>query len=382
MGSDRLRLACFTAASFGVLGVHVPFWPGWLEHRGLSAVEIGELGMVYMCTRGVASPMWAHFVDRSGRRKLWLIAFTLGAVVGFAPVAWADDYPALLALTILFGIAHAPVLPLGENLLVLQARERGIDYGRTRLWGSVAFMGASLGAGMLLDDGSWSRTWWLVLLALALSAAAALALPADPTGPRKRAVGVPLAELLGNRRALAVLAGGGIVQSAHAMYYMFSTLHWEESGHSTRLIGALWAEAVVAETLFFAFARQLGGRGSERYLMLFAVLAGAIRWSVLASTTSVVPVAGAQLLHALTFAAAHLAVVRHLQHAVPERLSASAQSLYGALNIGAHALVLSFITPLYASSGATAYWPMIAVGAVGGALALWGMSSRTVEWRG
>ena len=382
MGSDRLRLACFTAASFGVLGVHVPFWPGWLESRGLSAVEIGELGMVYMCTRGVASPTWAHFVDRSGRRKLWLVAFTLAALVCFAPFAWAHEYPALLALTVLFGVAHAPVLPLGENLLVLQARERGIDYGRTRLWGSVAFMGASLGAGIVLDDGAWSRTWWLVMVVLALSAVSALCLPADPVRPRPRAVGVPLAELLSDRRALAVLAGGGIVQSAHAMYYMFSTLHWEQSGHSTQLIGAFWAEAVVAETLFFAFARQLGGRGSERVLMVLAVLAGAVRWSVLASTSAVAPVAAAQLLHAFTFAAAQLAVVRHLQHAVPERLSASAQSLYGALNIGAHALVLSGITPLYASSGAAAYWPMIAVGAVGGALAIWGMGGRATEWRG
>ncbi|MFM7299157.1 MAG: MFS transporter, partial [Planctomycetota bacterium] len=86
-----------------------------------------------------------------------------------------------------------------------------------------------------------------------------------------------------------------------------------------------------------------------------------------------------QWLHAFTFAAAHLAVIRRLQHVVPVQLSASAQSLYGALNIGAHALVISAITPLYASRGAVAYWPMIAVAALGGAWAVWGMGSAPLR---
>ncbi len=375
MKSDRLRLGAFTAASFGVLGVHVPFWPAWLEHRGLSEVQIGTLGMAYMCARGLASPMWAHFVDRSGHRRRWLVGFTLASLLAFAPFQLADGFTALLAITLGFAFVNAPVLPLGENLLVLQARERGFDYGSTRLWGSIAFMGASWAAGWILNGGELGRTWWLVMGLLALSALSALRLPADPPEPRRAPQLFPLGTLFRDRRVLALLVGGGIVQAAHAMYYMFSTLHWEKAGLSTATIGALWAEAVVAETIFFALARRVNERWSERALMISAVVAGVVRWSVLASTTDVLAIALVQWLHAFTFAAAHLAVIRRLQHVVPVQLSASAQSLYGALNIGAHALVISAITPLYASEGAVAYWPMIGVGVVGGAWALWGMGS-------
>ncbi len=373
MKSERLRLGLFTAASFGVLGVHVPFWPAWLEHRGMSEVQIGTLGMAYMCARGIASPLWAHFVDRSGHRRRWLVGFTCASLLAFAPFELASGFSALLGLTLAFALVNAPVLPLGENLLVLQARERGFDYGSTRLWGSIAFMVVSWGAGWILDGGALGRTWWLVMALLALSATSALRLPADPPEPRRAPQLFPLGTLFRDRRVFALLAGGGIVQAAHAMYYMFSTLHWEKAGLSTATIGALWAEAVVAETIFFALARRLNERCTERVLMLSAVIAGVARWSVLASTTDVVAIASVQWLHAFTFAAAHLAVIRRLQHVVPVQLSASAQSLYGAMNIAAHALVISLITPLYASHGADAYWPMIAVGVLGGATALWGM---------
>jgi hypothetical protein len=35
------RLALFYAAYFAAVGIHLPFWPVWLEWRGLGATEIG-----------------------------------------------------------------------------------------------------------------------------------------------------------------------------------------------------------------------------------------------------------------------------------------------------------------------------------------------------
>ena len=35
------RLALFYGAYFAAVGIHLPFWPVWLESRGLDAVAIG-----------------------------------------------------------------------------------------------------------------------------------------------------------------------------------------------------------------------------------------------------------------------------------------------------------------------------------------------------
>lgn len=387
MRSDPFRLGLFIAAAFSVLGLYLPFWPAWLEERGLGSEQIGSLALAWAVTRGLASPLWAHFVDRSGHRRRWLVGIAFASTLAFVPFGFVPHeagelFPLLVALTILFAGAHAALLPLGENLLLLQARERGLDYGRMRLWGSVSFVVASTIGGRLIADGHESRTWILLLGLLALGALVAPALPPDPVrelGPRAR---MPVASVLADRRVLAVLVGGGIVQASHAVYYVFSTLHWTAAGHSTDEIGLLWSEGVVAEALLFAAARPLVARLGPRGLLALALVGCTLRWSALALSTDLGVLFGVQWLHALTFSAAHLAVMTQLSRAVPASHSATAQSLYGTMNIAAHALTLLFATPIFHRAGAVAYWPMIGVALVGCAVASWGMATAHTEGGG
>jgi len=44
---------------------------------------------------------------------------------------------------------------------------------------------------------------------------------------------------------------------------------------------------------------------------------------------------GLQMLHAFTFAATHLAMTQYITHKVPDQLTASAQTFYDALAMGA-----------------------------------------------
>ncbi|MDP1860169.1 MAG: MFS transporter [Gemmatimonadaceae bacterium] len=379
MRSDQARLSLFTAASFAMLGVFIPFWPAWLEARGLTTLQIGSIGMAWAWTRGIASPVWAHFADQSGRRKVWIVSLAFGALLTFAPFVALHSFAALLALTVLFHVLHAAVLPLGENMLVLLARERGLSYGGIRLWGSIAFIVASGISGVLLDGGHAERAYPLLLVALALGAAVALTLPdttPNANAPRHR---LPILEVLKRPAFAAMLAGSGIVQASHATYYMFSTLHWQAAGHSTTAIGGLWAEGVVAEALFFAAARRLHRRFDERALMLVAVLAGVVRWSALASSTDMRVLVGVQWLHGLSFAAAHFATMSFIGRAVPREQSASAMSVYGTINIAAHGLILAGVTPLFAAAGGVAFWPMTGVALLGGSIAVWGMRKAPAQ---
>ena len=66
-----------------------------------------------------------------------------------------------------------------------------------------------------------------------------------------------------------------------------------------------------------------------------------LRWSVLASTASVPVLAVIQLTHGLTFALLHLANMRLITSLVPERLAATAQTLYGTLGLGVASAVLT-----------------------------------------
>lgn len=51
-----LRLALAYSALFLWMGLYLPYWPVWLEHRGMSAGQVGILLAVAPWTRVIASP--------------------------------------------------------------------------------------------------------------------------------------------------------------------------------------------------------------------------------------------------------------------------------------------------------------------------------------
>jgi PPP family 3-phenylpropionic acid transporter len=212
---------------------------------------------------------------------------------------------------------------------------------------------------------------WLALGALALTFAASLALPDLRTPPSARGGG-RMRLFLRREFALFILATS-LLQASHAVYYGFATLHWRAAGHSETLIGALWAEGVIAEVALFAVSGGAAAvaRLAPVPLLLIAAAGGVLRWSVLGLTDAVWALAAAQALHALTFGASHLAAMRFILREVPPEMTSTAQSLYYSLAGGvASALFMLGAGWLYAGFGAHAYFGMAAASIVGGAVAL------------
>ena len=63
------RLALQYVAVFLVVGVHLPFWPVWLEAQGLSGAAIGVVLSVYAWIKLIANPLVTAVADRAGRRR-------------------------------------------------------------------------------------------------------------------------------------------------------------------------------------------------------------------------------------------------------------------------------------------------------------------------
>jgi PPP family 3-phenylpropionic acid transporter len=330
------RFALFYATLFLAVGAHLPFWPLWLESRGLTAAEIGLLLALGSWVKLVANPGLAHLSDRAGWGKGTIVLLTAVSLVVFTAFVPAEGFAWILALHLVAAASFPLLVPLVETQTMAAVYRHSLDYGRIRLWGSLAFIVGSLATGRLLAayDADW--VLWLVLGALALSLLAAVALPGrDPAAPQtgdgedlslKR-----LARLFGQRELLVFLVASALIQSSHAAYYGFSALHWRASGIGATTIAVLWTEGVVAEILFFALSRRLAGRLRPGSLLVLAGLLGTLRWSVTALSTDLAALAAVQLLHAATFAATHLAAMHTITRATPARLAASMQSLYSAL---------------------------------------------------
>ena len=88
-----------------------------------------------------------------------------------------------------------------------------------------------------------------------------------------------------------------LMQGAHAAYYGFSAIYWQEAGYSSSIVGYLWSLGVVAEIVVFAASNRLFRRWSARDLLLLSCVCAVLRWSMMASSTELGWLVVAQILH-------------------------------------------------------------------------------------
>jgi PPP family 3-phenylpropionic acid transporter len=187
---------------------------------------------------------------------------------------------------------------------------------------------------------------------------------------------LPVLESLAHGPLMRALVACAMIQGSHAVYYAFATLHWQALGYSELVIGAFWAEGVVAEIVLFAFGTRIVARIGARKLIVLAGLACGARWCATAFAEDATAIAAAQVLHAFTFGAAHLGAMAFIGRYVAPSLSATAQSLYSGMVWGVGlALMLLASGWLYGWISGYAFLAMAAAGLAGAAVA-WPLKGR------
>lgn len=361
-----VRLALLLAASFLGVGVTMPFLPPFLAGKGLGAEAVAGILFAGSLVRFAVGPAFGRLADRLGDGRLMLVPCAALAAVAAPMFLPAEGFLAVLAVQVVFAAAMAPLGPVGEALTLAATRRAGVDYGRIRSAGSVAFILGAVGAGWMAAWAGYAAMPWLLGGCYAAAALAAWALPrAEAGAPRpapsrggglRRVFPLHLLRRPGFGRLVAIT---GLVQGSHAAYYGFSSIHWARAGHSPEAIGFLWSEGVLAEVLLFFWARPLLGRLSPRALMLLAAGAGVLRWCALAATTEFWLLVPLQALHAVTFGVQYMGAMRWLSANAPPGEALSAQSLHAALgNTGAQALAMLAAGALYAAFGEGAFLAM------------------------
>jgi PPP family 3-phenylpropionic acid transporter len=292
----------------------------------------------------------------------------------------------MLLASIVLAVNFTTILPLIETVAVSGLRNGAIDYGRVRLWGSLSFIAASFGSGLIIGTAGAEVVLPLLVASTALMVVGAHLLPHEFAGQGAAAPSVlrrlKLEDAFRLVRAplfLLFLLAASLIQSSHSLLYSFGTLNWRAQGFPDGVIGLLWSVGVISEVALFAVSgRVIATCGTARLLML-AGLAATLRWGVMAIEPPLWATALLQTLHAMSFGAAHLAAIHFLTHAVPEDRAATAQGVYAAVVAG---LVMGTVTiasgPLYRNLAGEGYAVMALLALAGAACAF-----RLMQlWRG
>lgn len=368
------RLGFLYAALFLVIGCYLPYLPVWLDWRDLNPDQIAILLAAPLFTRILCTPVISFLADRIGGRRVILVVLAWGSLLSFMLLWASQGFWQMLLASIVLAVNFTTIMPLIETIAVSGIRLRQIDYGRVRLWGSLSFIVASFGSGLIIGLTGPEVVLPLLVAATALMVLGAYLLPRELGGEGAAAApsvlrGLKLADAFRLVRAplfLLFLLAASLIQSSHSLFYSFGTLNWRTQGFAGGVIGMLWSVGVIAEVGLFAVSGRVIAFGGTARLLVLAGLAAGLRWGVMAFDPPLWATALLQTLHALSFGAAHLAAIHFLTHAVPEDRAATAQGVYAAVVGG---IVMGSVTivsgPLYRSFAGEAYAAMALLAMLG-----------------
>ncbi|WP_029808268.1 3-phenylpropionate MFS transporter, partial [Vibrio parahaemolyticus] len=331
---------------FFAYGVYLPFWSLWFKEQGVSSTDIGllvGLGLATRCVANLVITPRVHRVEHLMPTLRWL-SFAALIFVGFHFFTGGSFWLMALA-TVLFNLCCGPVVPLSDAMANYYARLKMLDYGRTRLWGSIAFIAGSTVVGFLVAEFGSDMILYTAMVGVFFSLLFAMRSinPMPVTRGDQHAERPKLSALLTDKSVVKFLVLVSLIQGSHAAYYGFSAIHWKAAGHSEDVIGYLWSLGVAAEVAVFALSKRLFAGWALRTLFIVAACGVMMRWGMTAATTSIVALVIVQLLHGVTFATAHIAAIQYIQNSEEHKMVAL-QALYNAIPLGAFIALMTVLS--------------------------------------
>lgn len=363
-----VRMALVFSAPMMVNGVALPFFPVWLETLSISDFQIGIVLAVPLFVRVFAAPAAGAHADRLNDRATVLVWSGLLSLATALALFSTQAFWPILLLYSLQGIVYAPYMPIADAVALSGVRRWNVDYGRIRVWGSLAFILATMAGGWLSEVHGGAIVLPAMAFCFALTVLAALIAPriGRPRRPSPiAALAVSPAGTLRQRDIQLMLVGVALVNASHAMLYAFSAIYWSKRGFSGTEIGLLWSAGVFAEVLLFVFAASLRRRFDLWTMMIFGCLVTIGRWLLFPADMGFAGYFALQCLHAFTFAILHIAVQSRLVERVAEEREGAAQGVYFFYNGIFMALVTFASGYIYAWYGVDGFYLMALVAAAG-----------------
>ncbi|WP_199499908.1 MFS transporter [Methylovirgula sp. 4M-Z18] len=382
-------LALLYAALFLAPGVTQPFLPAWLGARGLTDGQIGLVIATPLLMRILATPPVTLFAERKKSVALALLLCSIATAAGYLTLGFGHGFGVIILLIAAISIAQGPIQSLNDalTLRVVQESRRTtgprLDYGRIRVWGSIAFVLASLMAGRLLQFIPVTGVSWMIAAGAIIGAFvtweySGVAPPEAVLRPARTKsqmyIGRPWL-------VFGIIASSAAIQASHGLLYTFGPKHWGANGIPSQEVGMLWALGVITEIMMFAFGGKLiRSQWSASILLGCGGFAATMRWLSLAFDPSATLLIFVQAMHGLTFCATHFSTQFLLSLFVPSDLAARVQGWYSAAVAAGLAALTALSGVLYAGLGERAYWVMALVslsGLVGAVLVNAKLSVRT-----
>ena len=346
---STLWMGLYYLGFFGVYGVLLPFWALWLKGEGTSTEMIGTMLAFALLARSAGALLLTRNLATTVSLLQAMRRLTLTSIITFAGFYLSNNVYVVFLLVVITNFVFSPLMALGEAMAAKLVRYNNMDYGKTRLWGSIGFMLASALTGVLVESFDHQVILFTIIAGLAalllLTVTPVRNLPQDTTTSSKRSSS--FIAILSRPSFWPFLLITALLQGAHAAYYGFGAVYWQDIGISETYIGYFWSMGVVGEIFFLAVGRRLFANTSMATMFVIATLGSIVRWLTLSYAVDVTVIMLSQLLHGVTFGIAHLAAMRYISENVADEDTMTVQAIYAAIPFSLAIALLTFLSGLF-----------------------------------
>lgn len=341
MISDKNAIRIQYFLYFGSMGVFLPYFNLYCLDIGFTGFQIGSLSAVRSAVLILFSLFWGILADRKGIRRPIYILCSFVSTSLWALFLFTTDFWFMLAITLVYGAFYAPIISFLEAFAMDVLGKTKQRYGRTRAWGSIAFIAMVLILGKMIDR---YTVGIVIALVLAISAAQAMAATAMPRLSSQRQAQPHDAVRLFSGHTVVFLLCAFLMLVSHGAYYGFFSIHLAQLGHGGSFIGLCWALASTAEVVVMINSPRLFARFSFKRVLAVSFVVAVMRWGILYAAQSAMVILASQLLHAVTYGAFHMAGILYMDQLAPASEKTLGQALNNAVTYGLGLTVGFFVS--------------------------------------
>lgn len=340
---------------FAVHGLAIPFLAVFLNNRGFSSVEIGELIAIYTATRIIGPTFWAMFADKTGKQ---LFVIRLGAFLAlacFCLLFWAQGYWPIAFSLAMFSLFWTAILPQLEVMTNVSIKRSPKIYARIRLWGSLGFFVTAVIAGEVIDAFSPEAFTWLGFIILVGLWGSSLLLKQPKMFANSLQSTVSIYHKIFHKSFILFFIAGLFLQISFGPYYSFFALYLQDLGYPSYAVGLFMGVGIFAEIGIFLILGTLFKHFSVKTLLVASLFLTAIRWFLTGNfADSLWLLAFAQAFHAFSFGMYHSASIQYLQNHFHANQQNRGQAIYIACVYGVGGALGAYIAGVFWNEGAGA----------------------------
>lgn len=333
-------MGAFYGTHYAAQGTFFPYLNLYLHTRGWSGTQIGVVAGIGPVIGVLARPVWGYAADRLNKKRevLAFLSVAIASAVWLYP--WSSDFAGLVfasVMTVLFQTAVAPIAD-GVALDILEGRSH--EWGRLRLWGSLAFAVLSWLSGFFYSRVGLGAMFPTYATLTICAAGSALLLPTGIGGKAvMSALSTDIGDILRTPGFLRFVVSILLWQAANTSASVFLGIFLGSLGAPTWTVGAVWALLAIVEGAVLRVSPKMVYRFGLQWLLMSAAAVQALRLLMLGLSKNPVWVLVAQGVGGIAMAAYLSGTVLYVNSVFPPQWRATGQSILAAAGAGLGSLL-------------------------------------------